>query len=604
MDSSSFRFAFNKDESNYEFTLVRSDAAKKAITVGGVTYTIQAADPDKESTILHIISCAETHDVKDMEELAGHLKRIPNVHNVQVTTTEKVHSVATATLTIKQELLVTPGVPAPNTEVRPMSIEERMHDLGVPGVSIAIINGDTITQKSFGVLNQPKVTSQAASISKVVTALTVLSIIQDPSTVKKKIDLKTPISTLLDTKILDHIDPTGLYRDKITLRHLLQHTSGIVLRDKSGNQVTGFQGYPCSEEELDKEIKELEDLGQKLNDAQKKHLEYLHANREAILGGKLPSLDDILYGKETANSGSILIEMPPDSRCSYSGANTLLLQKILEDVSGKTFETLVQEQVFTPLKLSEQTTYHPDEQEVASGHEITSAPVSGGRHAFPELAAAGLYTTASDLARIAVEIQNALSGKAGTIISQELAKEMVAQQATGKGPPCGLGVFVEKFEGVTYFIHPGSNRGFQNFFIANDRGQGACVLTNSDNGEHLWEEIIKSIAIRKWKDADKLPFCRPKIKAEQVSKETPKNEEWIQPFEGVYTAERGLQFSLRLEKGNIIGELSGETPFIIHPIGPQTAIYRRFTPGPYEVLEFTPHENSIQTEISGAVLIR
>ncbi len=281
MNSGNYHVTVNTEAGAYEFDLVKTDAQHAALTFGGTKYSIIAADPLKQSTINKIINSADIQNAGTIREFAGRLKHVSSVSDVRVSTTEKAHGVASSIIvrkpledvfTLEQERQfgvehgLRPGVPVPgiNTE-KPMTIGERMKDLGVPGASITVINNGRIAwSKNYGVMDSPEVTSQAASISKVVTALTTLSIIKqcqtNPATLLngRKIDLNTPIGKCLDATLLSHIDPKGLCKE-ITIQHLLQHTSGIVLRDKIGEPMTGFQGYPRSADELDKEIKELEE---------------------------------------------------------------------------------------------------------------------------------------------------------------------------------------------------------------------------------------------------------------------------------------------------------------------------------------------------------
>lgn len=56
--------------------------------------------------------------------------------------------------------------------------------------------------------------------------------------------------------------------------------------------------------------------------------------------------------------------------------------------------------------------------------------VQGGPHTYPEMAAAGLWTTPSDLCRYIIEVQNSLQGKANHVLTQSMTQQMLTP---GKG---------------------------------------------------------------------------------------------------------------------------------------------------------------------------
>lgn len=127
--------------------------------------------------------------------------------------------------------------------------------------------------------------------------------------------------------------------------------------------------------------------------------------------------------------------------------------------------------------------------EVASGHRPDGSLIPGRYHIYPELGAgAGLWTTPTDLARFALGVQAARRGHAGGVVSKEAATLMTTKVTE----QTGLGFFIAKDR---YFEHGGSNEGFVGRLVAHrDDGYGAVILTNSDNGGPLMDEIFRAIA--------------------------------------------------------------------------------------------------------------
>jgi CubicO group peptidase (beta-lactamase class C family) len=150
----------------------------------------------------------------------------------------------------------------------------------------------------------------------------------------------------------------------------------------------------------------------------------------------------------------------------------------------------------------------------ASGHRSSGRPLVGKYHTYPEMAAAGLWTTPTDLARFAIEIQLAAAGRSGKIVPQSVVTEMLTPQ---RGGPVGLGLFLRGSGGSIRFGHSGANEGFRSEFVAFvHRGQGAVVMTNSDTGGGLLSELINSIAaVYGWPDysSDPKPLAQvdPKV---------------------------------------------------------------------------------------------
>jgi hypothetical protein len=117
--------------------------------------------------------------------------------------------------------------------------------------------------------------------------------------------------------------------------------------------------------------------------------------------------------------------------------------------------------------------------------------IKGHWHTYPEMAAAGLWTTPSDLALFAIELMESVEGKSNGVLSQEMSRQMLMKQSGSYG----LGVSLGSDGRITTFSHGGSNEGFTCILVAHvETGQGAVVMTNSDNGPPLFNEILHAIS--------------------------------------------------------------------------------------------------------------
>jgi CubicO group peptidase (beta-lactamase class C family) len=342
----------------------------------------------------------------------------------------------------------------------PMKISDRMAHFKVPGVSIAVINDFEIEwAKGYGVkeagkdsLVTPETLFQAASISKPVAALAALRLVQAGA-----LGLDDEANANLVSWKIPENGFTG--KKKVTLRGLLSHTAGLT--------VHGFRGY--------------------------------------AQGEPIPTLRQVLDGEKPANSAPIRVDILPGSQWRYSGGGYVVMQQLLIDLKRKPFPKIMDELVLKPVGMN-QSTYEqplPDSRRgaEATAHKSNGQPIQGKWHTYPEMAAAGLWTTPSDLCRYAIEIARAWSGKSDKILSLEIAKEMLTRELDDYGLGLQLGGSGEKLS----FGHGGGNEGFRCYLVAFPvTGMGAAVMTNGDNGSSLYSEVLRSVA-REYGWTDFLP---------------------------------------------------------------------------------------------------
>ncbi len=352
--------------------------------------------------------------------------------------------------------------------VAPWTLEERMRHHHVPGVSIALIlDGRIAWARGYGVLDvtskapvTPKTLFQASSLSKPVTALAALRLVE-----QGQLSLLAPVNSALKSWKL----PNGPFTARVTLQRLLDHTAGVT--------VGGFQGYRP--------------------------------------GAPLPTLRDILDGRPPANNKPVRVDVEPGTSFRYSGGGYEIVQQLLQDVSGQPFPELLSATVLGPAGMQDSFFQQPPGAELAAraatGHDADGAPVPGKWHVYPELAAVGLWTTPSDLARFALAVQQSYTGAKGALLSQATAKRMLTVASPdngGLGLSSGnaLGLFVDQ-RGKGTFAHitleqPNGTDGFRALMVASqDRGYGVVVMTNGDGGSQLADEIERGAAeVYGWKE--------------------------------------------------------------------------------------------------------
>jgi CubicO group peptidase (beta-lactamase class C family) len=343
-----------------------------------------------------------------------------------------------------------------------LTLEQLMEKTRVPGVSVAVIKDFEIHwAKGYGTADvttgapvTPDTIFQAASISKPTAAMGVMRLAQDG-----KLSLDADINTFLKSWKLPASEHT---RDRpVTLRALLSHTSGL-------GDGFGFPGYHPKE--------------------------------------PLPSVVQILTGEKPSNTGKVLLDRPPFTAFKYSGGGVTVVQLAVTDTTGRAFHELMKSLVLDPIGMRNSAFEQPLSPErdptAARAHNGRGAAMDAKWHVYPELQAAGLWTTPSDLARLAIELQRTLHGRSTRVLSLASAREMIT--------PVGMGDFAVGFglrklgEGW-YFGHGGSNWGFQCDLVAHVRkGYGVAIMTNADGGGVVVNEIRNRVAAAyNWDSLDK-----------------------------------------------------------------------------------------------------
>lgn len=318
------------------------------------------------------------------------------------------------------------------------AIRKALERASVPGVSYAIIRDNVVAEQGVvGVARADKqarleTTSrfQAASVSKTINALCVLTMVRDGL-----VGLDDPVNNhLKEWKLGGRADA-----EKVTIRMLLNHSGGV--------NVHGFAGYG--------------------------------------FGQRLPSTLQILTGTTPANSEPVSVVSRPGKAFKYSGGGITVLQQMVSDVTGSPYHLAVYQRVLSPLAMQDSSIKQPlaSDDDLVFGHD--TAGTTYGWNIYPEMAAAGLWATPGDIGRAVIAIMQSISGAPGAMLPPELGKQIAKPAFQG----AGLGVFVD---GGGRINHSGVNAGFRAIYVASPkRKRGYVVMSNGENGEALNDKVAR-----------------------------------------------------------------------------------------------------------------
>jgi CubicO group peptidase (beta-lactamase class C family) len=352
---------------------------------------------------------------------------------------------------------------SPNRQgLDPLTLQQVMERFHVPGVSVAVIKDfDIHWAAGYGVADvesgsrvDTDTIFQAASISKPVAAMAAVRAAQDG-----RFSLDADINTILKSWKLPESEFTRGH--PVTPRALMSHTSGL-------GDGFGFPGYHPS--------------------------------------APRPSIVEILNGSKPSNVGPVLMERPPFVAMKYSGGGATLMQLAMMDVTDLPFTEMMQKVDLGPIGMTDSAYEQPLSAE--RDRRASRAHNGGGRamdakwHVYPELAAAGLWTSARDLARFAIEVQKTALGRSTRVLSRASVLEMLTPVGVGD---YAVGFGIEKRGQGWYFGHGGSNWGFQCDLLAHRvKGYGVAVMTNGDAGRPVINEIEARVAAAYgWDSLDK-----------------------------------------------------------------------------------------------------
>jgi CubicO group peptidase (beta-lactamase class C family) len=352
---------------------------------------------------------------------------------------------------------VSPKIVIKGPSSRHFTVDERLKAYGIAGLSVAIIDNGTVAfARGYGLADAntrkpvtPDTLFQAASISKGVTSVGALQLVKDG-----KLALDEDVNAKLSSWKVPASDALGT--DIVTIRRLMSHTAGF--------NVHGFPGYESS--------------------------------------GPVPTVVQVLNGTPPANTPAIKVTKQPGAAFSYSGGGYTVLQQLMLDVTHQPFHVYMHDAVLSAFGMTHSTFEQPPKgasaSSLASAHYAGGAVLEGRYHLYPELAAAGLWTTPSDLSQFAIGIQRSYRGEKGAPLSKDLVTELLTPQKDDYA----LGLATISKGTSRRFVHGGSNAGFESKLVAYiEQGKGAVVMANSNFSGPLIEEVMASIALAyQWPD--------------------------------------------------------------------------------------------------------
>ena len=412
------------------------------------------------------------------------------------------------------------GVQPGTDSLSRMTLPELMRHFGVPGMSLAVIQDSRIHwAKGYGTADvstgAPVDTAtlfQAASISKPVAAMGTMRAVQDGV-----FGLDDDINGILRSWRLE----TGEFTRArpVTPRTLLSHISGL-------GDAFGYPGYEP--------------------------------------GAPLPTMVQLLEGTGPSMTGAIFMERAPWTAMEYSGGGVTLMQLALSDARRRPFAEIMRTDVLQPTGMSLSTFEQPlpadRDRNAARGHDEKGTARGVKWHVYPELAAAGLWTTASDLARFAIDVERAANGERNRALSPAMAREMLTPVGVGT---YAVGFSIAKTGEGWYFSHGGANWGFRsNLIMHRVKGYGLAVLTNSDNGGPVMNEIQRRVRRAYAWDTEQAPVPRG-YDAPVTTPPVAVAAEVLAQYPGEYVGD-GLTLSVRMENGalQIRGEGGGWAPLL------------------------------------------
>lgn len=387
----------------------------------------------------------------------------------------------------------------------------------VPGLSLAIIqDGRIVDARAYGVVEPggsvPVTTTtrfQAGSISKSVSALGALRLVEQGN-----LSLDDDVNATLTSWRV----PANAFTaaKPVTLRGLLSHTAGLT--------VHGFPGYAA--------------------------------------GTPVPTLVQVLDGAPPTNTAPIRVDTTPGAQWRYSGGGYTVMQQMIVDVTGQPFPEYMRQAVLAPIGMTHSTFEQPPAASVAAataaGQYADLRPVPGRWHVYPEMAAAGLWTTPSDLARFAIEVQQSYAGRSSRVISPAMTRRMLTVVKAGDG----LGVFLQGTGRSLLFSHGGRDEGFDaslNAFA--ESGQGLVVMINANDNSGMINRIVGFVARRYAWPALASPYVPP-----VASGEAPPAAR-LQSYAGRYELSNNTMLTLMTVNGRLFTASDGLPDEEFLPVG-------------------------------------
>jgi CubicO group peptidase (beta-lactamase class C family) len=314
----------------------------------------------------------------------------------------------------------------------------------IPGAEIACIhNGDIAWNQAYGALNvntneplRAGLVFNFGSCGKVLTAWGIMRLVEEG-----QINLDAPANRYIKRYQIrsSQFDP-----NQVTIRRLLSHTAGLT--------VHGFSDYPA--------------------------------------GAPLPSLVDMLNGKNQSD-GSVHIKWSPGSQMQYSGGGFVILQMIIEDVTGQSFADFIGREVADPLGMASlRWSWNPElTQRAAIPYDSNNQPVG-----YRQLGCQAIGSEVATVSDFAVFVAATTEGPKGEpagrgVLKPQTVQQMLQAQAN-TGGTVGLGYGLQSILGERIALHSGGNPGWRASFVIDPKQrEGFVFASSSSNGSLLASAI-------------------------------------------------------------------------------------------------------------------
>jgi CubicO group peptidase (beta-lactamase class C family) len=349
------------------------------------------------------------------------------------------------------------------------ALAERMEHYQAPGVSVAVIDGYHLDWvKGYGVRTAGEsetVTAQtlfhAGSVAKSISAAATLTLVE-----QGLLNLDDDVNNTLVSWRVPENDYTRV--EKVTLGRLLSHSAGL----KDG----------------------LTDRGP--NDPMPAYVTF---------GDEVPgvTLQQLLEGMPEDDIEPTRVVNVPGTSYRYANADYAIVELLIEDRLGQSFEDFMQAVVLDRLGMAHSSYHQPLPQDLralsASEHTLDGKAVQGGRANFPFHAAGSLWTTPGDLAVLTIDLMKAYQGETGHLLSPQMARQMLSPQIEIPDHPLsdayGLGVELQTTSQGPLVWHTGGTWGSCSvIWFYPQTGKGSVVMVNSTSGSLLRFEILLGIA--------------------------------------------------------------------------------------------------------------
>ncbi|HKG08002.1 MAG TPA: serine hydrolase domain-containing protein, partial [Pedobacter sp.] len=377
-----------------------------------------------------------------------------------------------------------------------------------PGCVIGIVRNDSLiyargyglANMEYNVPNTPETIYHMASVSKQFTAYSIVLLAKQGK-------------LQLDDDIHKYLPWFPDLKEKITIRHLLNHTSGI--RDQ-------WQLLAISGTRIDDVIKQ-------------EHIVKLLSKQRAL-------------------------NFKPGDQYSYSNSGYTMLAEIVKSVTGKTLRQFTDSVIFKPLGMNN-THFHDDYMEVVKNRSYSYYPKDSSGYAnsilsYSNAGATSLFTNVRDMAKW---ITNFYSPKVGTL--QEIASlTQKAKLNDGLEPNYALGIVVDNFNGWKVYAHNGADAGYRTSVITvPDMKMGFILFSNLGDFD-MWK--MNEMAGLFVKDTT-VKAIKPVAEAIDSSKAIVKDLAMAKKFSGDYIAEDGTLHKFKLSNLKLQWEGYGRNDMLL-----------------------------------------